>query len=169
MTATFPVSSRSTNDLITAAIWNVDVVDNINYLYNGRPSCRVYHNTTQSMTSATDNAVAFNSERWDTDTMHSTVSNTDRITFTTAGTYAFGFNLEWATAPSTAEVEIWLNAGPTKIAWYQMTNSQKRAQIHGIYQFSAADYIRAIVNPSGTQTIASSANYSPEFWAHMIG
>jgi|SRR5690349_7007690 len=169
MTASFPLSSRSTNDLITSTIWNQDVVDSINLLYNGRPSCRVYHNTTQSMTSGADNVVVFNSERWDTDGMHSTVTNTGRITFTTAGLYVFGFNLEWATAPSTAEVEVWLNATPTKIQWYQMTNSQKRAQIHGVYSFSAADYITFIVNPSGTQTIASSANYSPEAWAHMIG
>jgi hypothetical protein len=165
----FPVSSRSTNDLITASIWNADIVDNINYLYNGRPSCRVYHNTTQALTSGADNVVVFNSERWDTDTMHSTVSNTGRITFTTAGTYLYGFNFEWATAPTTTEIEVWLNATPTKIGWNSLTGSTKRGFITGVYQFSAADYITFIVNPSGNQTVNSSANYSPEAWAHMIG
>ena len=40
-------------------------------------------------------AVTFDSERYDNDTMHSVVSATDRITFTTAGKYILTAHIEW--------------------------------------------------------------------------
>lgn len=161
-------TTRSTNDLITASIWNTDMVNNIIYLHDLLPGCRVYHNTTQSMTLSTDNTVLFNSERFDNDSMHSTVSNTGRITCVTAGTYLFIANIEWATAPSTCELSLRLN-GTTKFAWHQMTNAQKRGIVMGMYVLAAADYVELICNPSGTQTISNVGNYSPEFMAQRIG
>lgn len=45
---------------------------------------RVYNNTTQSITSATWTALTFNSEEFDSDAFHDTVSNTSRLTVPTA-------------------------------------------------------------------------------------
>lgn len=50
-------------------------------------SAKVYHNATQSISNNTTTAVVFNSEFFDTETMHSTVSDTSRITMTTAAKY----------------------------------------------------------------------------------
>lgn len=161
-------TTRSTNDVITASIWNVDLVDNITYLYGLLPSARVYHNTTQSMTLSTDNTVLFNSERWDNDIIHSTVSNTGRLTATTAGKYLITANIEWATAPATCELKLRVN-GTTVVAWQQYAGSTKRCQISTIYDLAASDYVELLVNPATTQTINSTANYSPEYMMHRIG
>ena len=161
-------TTRSTNDLITAAIWNADMVENIKWLYNGNPGCRVYHNTTQSMTGSSDNTVLFNTERYDTDTMHSTVSNTGRITVTTAGTYMFHAQIDWATAPGSNVMFLRLN-GATKVASVNWTGSSDTCEITTIYAMVATDYMELLVNPATTQTINSTANYSPEFMAHRLG
>lgn len=159
-------TTRSSSDLITASIWNTDLVDNLIHLHDALPSAGVYHNTTQSLTASTDNVVVFNTERWDTDTLHSTVSNTGRMTIATAGIYLFTFTGEWATAPATCEIEFRLN-GTTKIAWAQF--STKRVALTTVYQMAVSDYMEVIINPSGTQTLNSTANYSPEYRAHRIG
>src|SRR5678815_4874680 len=51
------------------------------------PKARVYHNTTQSIANNTNVALAFNSERFDTDTIHDLSTNNSRLTCRTAGTY----------------------------------------------------------------------------------
>src|SRR5262245_7924090 len=84
-------TTHSTGDLITASIWNTDLVDNIKFLANP-PACRVYNSDdSNGVVDQTDLAVSFDSERFDTDNMHSTSSNKSRITFNTAGVYVVTF------------------------------------------------------------------------------
>jgi hypothetical protein len=52
-------------------------------------SCRVYNSGNQTISNATWTDLTFDSELYDTDTMHDTSSNTNRITFTTAGVYVW--------------------------------------------------------------------------------
>src|SRR3990167_9330990 len=78
----------------SAAQMNAHIRDNLNFLY-GAPACRVYHNAAQAITTGTQPDLAFNSERFDNDTMHSTSSNTGRITSTTAGRYLACVNIEF--------------------------------------------------------------------------
>jgi hypothetical protein len=78
----------STNEVVTAANMNTHLRDNMAFV-GSPPSCSVFNSGAQSVTSSTFVAMTANSERWDTDTMHSTVSNTSRITATTAGRYQF--------------------------------------------------------------------------------
>lgn len=49
--------------------------------------CRVYNSSAQSIPNATWTALTFNSEVYDTDGMHSTSTNTNRVTCVTAGKY----------------------------------------------------------------------------------
>ena len=79
-------TTRSTGNVITAAQWNTDLVDNIAFLHKP-PRCAVYNSASQSLTSGTRTTLTFNSEHFDTDTMHSTATNPSRITFTTGGCY----------------------------------------------------------------------------------
>ena len=51
------------------------------------PRCRLRNLADQSIPNNTNTAVTFNAEIFDTDSMHDTGSNTERITFTTAGVY----------------------------------------------------------------------------------
>lgn len=171
-------TTRSTGFLVTAAVWNQDVVDNVTFLANP-PACRVYHNANQSVNDNTLTLVAFNSERYDTDAMHDTVTNNGRITFNTAGLYIVGFQGRFPAANdfSVAGAYIRLN-GSTLIA----VNSGGRAltgssDLHfGVtttYKFAAADYIEVQVHQDNTANTARNleavANYSPEFWATWIG
>jgi hypothetical protein len=48
---------------------------------------RVTRSTAQSISNATYTAITWDTETYDTDTMHSIVSNTERLTATTAGVY----------------------------------------------------------------------------------
>ena len=57
---------------------------------------RVYNNANISIPDSTVTALTFNSERWDTDSIHSTVSNTSRLTAQTASKYDIKGNIKWA-------------------------------------------------------------------------
>lgn len=70
----------------TAAQMNANIRDNVSFVANP-PSCRAYHNTTQSINNATLTTLSLNAEAWDTDTMHNTVTNNSRLTIKTAGLY----------------------------------------------------------------------------------
>lgn len=52
-------------------------------------SCKVYTSVDIGITPSTQHAIAFDTEVFDTDTMHNNVTNNTRITATTAGKYAF--------------------------------------------------------------------------------
>lgn len=58
-------------------------------------SCRVYHSTTQNLSTSTFTALNANSEQWDSASMHSTSSQTSRITVPVAGKYLFVARIEF--------------------------------------------------------------------------
>lgn len=145
--------------------------DDITFLANP-PHCRVYNSAAWShATSGSYLAVAFDSERKDTDTMHSTATNTSRISFTTAGWYDVGGHLEFAAnATGVRGIQIRLN-GATVL--FQSVVPTFGAGIgHSMaaatsYQFSATDYVElmAYQNSGGALNVSLGANYSPEFYA----
>src|SRR4051794_16526480 len=51
------------------------------------PSCAVYNDAAQSIPDGALTALTFNTEHFDTDSIHSTSSNTSRLTCQTAGIY----------------------------------------------------------------------------------
>lgn len=78
-------TTRATGDLITAAIWNADIVDNLVFL--GK-AARVYNSgSSQALSNNTFTAIAFNAESYDTDAIHDNASNNTRLTCKTAGKY----------------------------------------------------------------------------------
>lgn len=78
------LSTVASGDTIDPA-WGNLVDTNLDWLANP-PSCRVYHNTNQSIANATDTMVQFNTEQYDTGGMFTTATNT-RITIPVAGIY----------------------------------------------------------------------------------
>jgi len=143
------------------------------------PACRVYNSANISIPHSATTAVTHDSERFDTDTMHSTSSNTSRITFTTAGLYLVGFHgrFEAGTDYSRAYADITLN-GATLLARYdrRATTVDVRdpaMEVVTAYKFAAADYVEARVFHQNTAAAARnlvvSANESPEFWAVRVG
>jgi hypothetical protein len=63
------------------------------------PRCNAYAGTGISLPNATSTLITFDSEMWDTDSMHSTTTNTSRITINTSGQYLVSF---YARFPSNA-------------------------------------------------------------------
>lgn len=89
---------------------------------SGGTSAIVAHPTNSAnltIATATTTALTFNTEVIDTDTMHSTVSNTDRLTCTTAGKYLVIANPNWVetqVTPSGARRFFIRRNGATDIA-----------------------------------------------------
>jgi len=103
-------------------------------------SCRIKQTGTTSL-STTWTALAFAGEDFDTDTMHDTVTNNTRITFTHAGKYMVGASLK-ISANVANGVRIKLN-GTTVLASQKQGNSSspEHCNVSTLYNFSAADYV----------------------------
>lgn len=74
---------------------NTHIRDNENFL-NSFHGCRVYKSATQTVSAGVTDVVTFNSEDYDTDTLHDTVTNNSRITIPTglAGYWRFMFKAD---------------------------------------------------------------------------
>ena len=81
------------------------------------PCCRVYNSAEHlGRQRHRSRPSTFNCERYDTDSMHSTSSNTGRITFTTAGVYSSSGNVDFA-CNATGRHDVWIRLnGTTTIA-----------------------------------------------------
>jgi hypothetical protein len=72
---------------VAPAAWGDTLRDDLVFL-NDRPTCAVFNTTNPPISSGVTTVLTANSERWDNDAMHSTVTNTSRITIQTEGRYA---------------------------------------------------------------------------------
>jgi hypothetical protein len=142
------------------------------------PVVRVYHNTTQSITNATDTTLAFNSERVDqagnaADTMHDNTTNNSRLTCRYAGFYLIFGHASWASAPTSANIWIRVN-GATDIGKSGVGatggNYAHMSLMTG-YQLAVNDYVELRVrqDSGGAINISSTANMSPEFGMVRVG
>lgn len=163
-----------TGTTIQSSWANTYVRDNVEWLATNAPCCRVFNSVDFSHNSSGSYlAVTFDSERFDTASMHSTVSNTSRITIpaSSTGKYIVGGNISFA-ANATGERRcgsrqngttfISLDAQPTASG-----ASATELNPNTVYAFTAADYaeLMAFQNSGGTLAVSFGANYSPEFWA----
>jgi len=137
------------------------------------PAAYVYHNVSQSIPNNTTTALAFNSERYDNDSMHDNATNNTKITINTAGKYSFSINIGWDTnATGLRSIGIRLN-GTTYIAYTQEDASGLLQTIQTLtktYNFSVGDYIEAIVSQTSGASISVFANYySPSLSIVRVG
>lgn len=140
------------------------------------PGCRVYNNAAISVTHNTFQALTFNTERFDTDTMHSTSSNTGRITFTTAGIYQVTGHVVFAASAGGTHRSLFIRVdGSTSIASMAVPTLGASATVAitvtAVYAFTATQYVELLAyqdSGAGLNATATS-NYSPEFGAVWIG
>jgi hypothetical protein len=164
----------ATNDSLSASTLNTHLRDNLGFLYT-RPAARVYNTASQSIATATFVALTFNSERFDTDSMHSTVTNTGRLTATTAGIYLAGGNILFA-ANATGVRGLGIRGNGVTLLALQATNARTDGagtylSVSTLYQFSAGDYVELVAwqnSGSALNSTVESGN-TPEFWATFIG
>lgn len=135
---------------------------------------RVYRSSNQSVPNGTHTVITYDSERWDTDNIHSTVSNTGRLTCKTAGKYMIVFSaLFSANANGKRQYNIRLN-GTT---WIAITRTGLDSDNHTqpisstIYDLAVNDYVESLAyqNSGGALDIIYGAQATPEFMMQRIG
>jgi len=139
-------------------------------------SARVYDASDQTIGTAAWTAVEFDTERWDTDTIHSAAANT-KLTCNTSGIYVISGHVRFAgdaTSTGLRDIRIRLNDTAT-IAQERRTNIDTNAihlSITTQYQLDAGtpDYVELEVyqNTGGNLDIKAQANYTNEFMMTRI-
>lgn len=176
--------SFSTNEVLTSAKMNEQLRDNGRWLSHhatgGAPMCRVYNSATSTGVGS-GVAITFDSERFDLGAMHSTVSNTSRITVPTGGggIYLIGAHVRYAytydgAGTGDCGIQIVVN-GTTTIAVQKqggiVNSTNPMPSVVTLYRLVAADYVEVhtTFTEASNVDITASSNYSPEFWATWIG
>jgi hypothetical protein len=137
-------------------------------LGENKPAVRAYHNTTQSIPHNTDTALAFNSERFDTDAIHDTVTNNSRLTAKTAGKYMITGHMEMdANATGVRTMHIMLN-GTTVVAMQTgpgLSGNTAQMSVSTIYELAVNDYVelRVYQTSGGALNVTSTGNRAAEF------
>lgn len=135
---------------------------------------RVYNSAAITINNGVVTTVSFNSERYDTDNLHSTTTNPERLTITRPGIYLVWANIRFSdNAAGFRQMVLVLN-GTTVIAsdirapvatgfGYDMT-------LATIYQFAVNDYVtvRAYQNSGANLTLPSVSNFAPECAIHRL-
>lgn len=109
--ATVPAEITFTaGSILTAAQLNTNLRDAINFLINA-PVCQCRQTVGQSIANTTAQSITFDTEDVDNDGMHSTVTNTDRLTAVTAGRYTLGGGVSYpANGTGSREADWFVNA-----------------------------------------------------------
>jgi len=117
------------NDDLDAATLNLEIRDALIFLLKP-PRCRAYRNAGLSLTNNTWTVIGLDQETlsFDTDNMHSTVTNNSRITIQTAGAYVIYWQLGFASnATGQRQVDILKNAAGTYDAAKRLNNTNATA------------------------------------------
>lgn len=137
--------------------------------------CRVYNNAAISIANNTLTDLTFNSEYWDTDTMHDTGANTARVTCVTPGTYLMIGQVEFAAAAGGRRQLLIVINGATTLAVKEIDSAlagvvNDNLQISTIYQLSAGDFVtlRVFQSSGAPLNVNAQANWSPNFMAQRI-
>jgi len=135
---------------------------------------RVYNSGNIEIANGTATNLTFDSERYDTDNIHSTTANTDRLTCRTPGKYLIIGNIHWDANPTGTRItSIYLN-GSDYIGSYR-TDPSADAEIghfiSTIYNLSVDDYVTLTVyqNSGGALDVEKESSHSLEFMMQRIG
>ena len=132
--------------------------------------CRVSNSANISVAHNTAVKLTFNEEDYDTDSMHSTSSNTSRITFNTAGKYLVWGSAQWATTSGgRRQLSIKLNdtsfVAANEFASVADASTNPLQQVMCTYEFSVGDYVelQAVQTSGGAINVVVGGEYSPKF------
>jgi hypothetical protein len=125
---------------------------------------RIYNNGAVShATSGAWQQVTFNSESFDTDGCHSTVSNTSRLTCQTAGIYLVIGTVQWAASAVGIRVLRLLLNGATAVGYDQPGAIPVVQTVTGLYSLAAGDYVElsAYQNSGGALNMDANGVIAP--------
>jgi len=159
---------------ITHTDWNNYVRDNLLALRDA-PRCRVTKAAAQSIPNGTYTELLFDTERYDTAGLHSTVSNTGRLTAPVAGVYEVicHARLDALAAGTESLIELRKNGVFPGIARDRRcaTGWPQRLHVATHIYLAAGDYVSAhvIQISGGSINVQKVANHSPEFMMAWVG
>jgi len=142
-------------------------------LFTGE-GARAYNSGNISVPNNASTDLTFDSERYDTNSIHSTVTNTGRLTCQTAGKYVITGSIAWDTnTTGIRSMGVYLN----NTTWLTLANQSPiagdntRMSVSTIYTLAAADYVtlRVYQNSGGALNVIAAGNFSPEFSMQRIG
>ncbi len=167
------IPDKTTGDLMDAVWYGTHFKANMEYLKNV-PCAHVYNSNDISIPNALVTRLSFDAERYDTDNIHSTETNTSRLTIPRDGKYLIVGNVCFANGASGArDLKIVLN-GTTIIGYldnYNPTNSYVDVALSTVQALSTNDYVELMVyQTSGAAlNVRAITQYSPEFMLHWLG
>lgn len=136
--------------------------------------CRVYHSVDLAIPSGVLTILPFNSERRDTDNIHSTTVNPERLTCQTAGVYLVKAQIDFALGAG-ARRSINIRKNGVFIAVNQLAPVSGANDtiffVDTAVELGVGDYVYTSVfqDSGGDLTLYSRAQYSPEFMMQRIG
>lgn len=136
------------------ASWGDTVRDDLEFLVD-RPGCAVSNSTTQNVNTSTNTVLTADTELYDLDTMHSTVTNTSRITIATAGKYRLNGLVGWdSDATGRREVYLLVNGSTAHVVSVAAAVQAGCQTFEKILDLAATDYVEVRVwqNSGGTRT-----------------
>lgn len=138
-----------------------------------RDGVRAFDSAAQSIPNNAWTTIDLNSERYDDNTMHDTVTNNSRLTATVEGRYLIIANIGFAAdATKNRGVRILVN-GTTVIAWAQAVDRDTNGLLMGtsvIENLAATDYVemQGYQNTGGALNTFVAGNSVPEFMMQRL-
>jgi len=146
-----------------------DSAETLGIKWAGYSGARVYKSGTQSISNASETTILFDLEQFDTDSYHSTSSNTGRLTVSKDGLYIVGYVLELAANATGVRYSRLFKNGATNLgidAWPSATTTINcYLSLTALDDGVATDYYTCTIwqNSGGALNIVSAA-----FWIARI-
>jgi len=128
--------------------------------YTNSISAFLYKAAAQSIPNATWTAVTFSDEAWDTNSFHSTVTNTSRITIPAGLAGKYEFNARGFFAPNATGIRyisLYLNGVSVRINYFPASANDFHLEITSKLNLVATDYIELYVYQSSGGNLNFSA------------
>lgn len=156
--------------VVTGAIMNTEVRDNLNFLH-GPPAAKATQSTGTNVPDITWTTINFDAEAWDNASMHSTATNTSRLTPTAAGKYLIVAQVGWSsTSVTVAGARLTFN-GVTTVIGQQSVNTSTSVgpyvNLSTVYAFNgSSDYVvvQGYQDSSGSLTTNTGATFLSATW-----
>jgi hypothetical protein len=166
-----------TGEVVTAALMNTYVRDNVKWLSTDKPMVRCYNNAAISTATGVVTPLTYNTNRFDNASLHSTTSLTGRITVSTAnaGKYLTGASVEWQASTlgdyRTLVVRLGSVVNVTASTYSPgATNGFANQNVSALWSISNDFFDTAVQqNSGGALNVNATSYFSPEFWAVWLG
>lgn len=137
-------AQKSSGQLITGSLWNAGVGALVSFLANV-PSFQAFQNSSQSMTSGSWTAMAFQGTSNDSDGGHSNVTNNSRYTCQVAGWYFIEGYVAIGTGGSGARIDTAVAKNgtivPASCQFLLRANDLQAAMCGTLVQLAVSDYV----------------------------